>query len=683
MSQSSQHPRRGDLDGLRAVAVLAVVVNHFFEWPLGGFIGVDVFYVLSGFLITGILVREFGRTGWISFQHFYIRRVKRILPAALLVLAATVAVAHLVWYPTQARQVLLDGVAGLLFASNWHFIRLRTDYLAADGPVSPVQHFWSLAVEEQFYIVWPLLILGVAVWALKRQRSRSRHLAAWMVAVAVLSFAWSLGTSFFLREFAYFDTVSRVWELAAGAILAVTIHRLRLSEIVARSLAWSGLILIVVGAFVVLPSWPFPGPWALVPVVGSLLIIAGGHQQRGIVVLTNPVSQYVGRISYSLYLWHFPVIVFANALFPGHAISTTLAAIIVAFGLSALSYRYVEVPVIRSAWLRGHVHARRRMQVIGALAVGALVIAVSAVQLVGPFAVVSSQRPIPSAVADIAIDPAWVSEQALAAATEAAADSTSWPAVDLASVDDGLAVPAMNTSTGCRNSFMSDAEPKRCEFDVTSPEGTVLVIGDSVGVSWLPAVVAALPTWNVVGLGFADCPAIPVRVDSGTRADRCASAQETMMDEVRTLQPDLVITSNSQRHIEQLESGASGQEAELEWQDAVARFVGAARETGASVAILSNPPSAVDPAACLTRFAAPSACAKSVDATFERKSAAERAGAAATNATFVDVSGWLCDAERVCPMVIGTTVVRYDGAHLTAAASANLGGILRTHLPVE
>lgn len=167
---AKRKPFRRDIQGLRALAVLLVVANHISGWPYGGFIGVDVFFVISGYLITSQLLREQRSTGWISISSFYARRLRRIVPVATLVAAVTVLASYLFWLAPRNLQTLLDGIASVLWVSNWHFAALGTDYLAPDEAVSPLQHYWSLSVEEQFYVVMPWAVIMLGALAIKFQK---------------------------------------------------------------------------------------------------------------------------------------------------------------------------------------------------------------------------------------------------------------------------------------------------------------------------------------------------------------------------------------------------------------------------------------------------------------------------------------------------------------------------------
>ncbi|PPF34313.1 acyltransferase family protein [Pseudoclavibacter sp. AY1H1] len=675
------HTRRGDLNGLRAVAVLLVVANHLTVSPVGGFIGVDVFYVLSGFLISGILIREYQRTGSISFQHFYIRRVKRILPVATLVLLVTVAVAFLVWFPTRANQTVLDALAALFFVSNWHFVRLGTDYLQATGPVSPLQHYWSLAVEEQFYVVWPIALLMVASLATKRGRKIVRPLLWFMVAATALSFAWALYSSRAMPEFAYFDTISRVWELGLGAIAALLLPFAKISHGVGRLLAYAGVTLIVVGAFVITPEWPFPGPWAVVPVAGSLLILAGGAQGRGIVLLDNAVARYIGRISYSLYLWHFPVIVFLHSVDSANSVVMGIAAVFMMFGLSILSYHFIELPIINSSWLKSHTSARRSRQLIGAIAVGVFVLGMSAVQLRGPYSLVAAggDSSTGASVAEATIAPGWDSAAALSARVDESLRTNTWPEIDLGSLDESLATPGMDTEVGCRNS-VSSSEALVCERAASGGETrTAVVVVDSVAISWIPAVEQALPGWRVLGFGYAACPAVLAPVGSGERGEQCAAAQQRMLDFVAAEAPDLVLTSSAQSSLAGLSSGARADAALDEWQLGVEAFTTEAAASGAQVVVIGNPPAGLNPQECVTRATGPLACTSSLQESTLAKAQAEASAVDAAGGRYVDVIDWFC-SHGSCPMLIDDTVLRYDGAHLTNDASASFGRVLAESL---
>jgi peptidoglycan/LPS O-acetylase OafA/YrhL len=294
--------KRLDIEGLRAIAIVAVILDHLVAWPSGGFVGVDVFFVISGFLITALLLREHERTGTISFNDFYKRRIRRIMPASTLVLVVTVAVSYFLFNAGRFTATALDALSALFFAGNWRFAATGTDYFQSTAAPSPVQHFWSIAVEEQFYFVWPWLML--LIFALVGRRAlgdhRRSHLFAGgvMLLLTVGSFAWAMYESVNAPTLAYFSTFSRTWELGVGALLAVFgMNLLRINDAIRPFLAWAGLAGILVSLFVINGELTFPAPWAALPVISTALVIAAGTggERRGLAVLRNPVMAHLGK----------------------------------------------------------------------------------------------------------------------------------------------------------------------------------------------------------------------------------------------------------------------------------------------------------------------------------------------------------------------------------------------------
>ncbi|WP_231735123.1 acyltransferase family protein [Microbacterium hominis] len=354
-------PLRRDIQGLRALAVLAVIGAHAAGWPRGGFAGVDVFFVISGFLITGMLLREQRATGRIRLARFYGRRARRLLPAALVTVGAVIGAAFALFGRARAEQVLWDGVSALLLVSNWRFTQQGTDYFHAGDAVSPLQNFWSLSVEEQFYLVWPGLLIVSLLFVpavARRGRAVATVVAAWAVVVIAASFGWALLQGASAPTAAYFSTATRAWEFALGALLAAGVPVLRrIPAAAAALLAWIGVAGVVASLLLIDPATVgFPGPWAAAPTAATVLALAGGvaASPRALFPWTNPLAVVVGNASYSLYLWHFPVVVFAAALLPASPWSLPLTLAIVAV-VGFASYAIVEQPLRYAPFLGGRV----------------------------------------------------------------------------------------------------------------------------------------------------------------------------------------------------------------------------------------------------------------------------------------------------------------------------------------
>ncbi|TAP45173.1 acyltransferase family protein [Arthrobacter sp. S39] len=698
---------RPDIEGLRAVAVLLVVANHLIAFPEGGYIGVDVFFVISGYLITGQLFRESAKTGWISFTGFYAKRLRRIVPAATLVAAVTAAVSYSIWYLPRASQTSIDGLASLFWVSNWHFAAAGTDYLQASGPISPFQHYWSLSVEEQFYVFWPWLLLALGSIFTKASTPTYRTcLMVGIAMVAVLSYFWAIVETATNPTFAYFDTAARAWEFAAGALIALSAHRIR--EIRwpwTKFLSAIGLTIIFGSSIALTATSSFPGPWALVPVFGAVLFIFGNESRLGwgMSLVTNKVARYVGRISYSLYLWHFPVIVYLTVLFP-HSIWAPALSIPIMFLLAHLTYRYVETPVRHSAWLRSwegystsaqQMKPSRRYQVLLAVGTAGLIIGLSVAQLKGPdvlrnaaaaSALLNDRGPAAS-VGRFDTESHIAGEIDLSLNNPKALRVTV-PAVN--QLDASQESEAMNTSTGCRNT-VGTLKPKICVHGEETAPKRAVILGDSMAMSWVPTINAALEssTWRTTTLGYANCSPYDVdtmpSVPNPSFIAQCRESKKHMQKLVDEVQPDVVFLSGGIGDYQRQADGSVGEAAKENWAAAVERTTAALSVTGARVIVMSSPPPGQDTLACVDRITAFAKCERTIPDVWFEKTLAEsfataRAVQSGAQADFVDSRSWFCGANNACPAVIGPYIVRFDSGHMTNAFAESLGTLLRGRL---
>jgi peptidoglycan/LPS O-acetylase OafA/YrhL len=350
---------RPEIQALRAIAVATVVVFHF--WPgliSGGYVGVDVFFAISGFLITGHLVREVEGSGRVSLAGFWARRARRILPAALLVLLFCAVATYLIVPLNLWDQFFREIQASTLYVENWYLAHQAVDYLGADNRPSPVQHYWSLSVEEQFYIVWPVLIL-VAMTIARNGSAllRRRSILVMLALLTSLSLAYSIWFTATDPAAAFFVTPTRVWEFGAGGLLAM-LAASSARPALRAAVSWLGVAMILVAAFAYTPETPFPGAAAILPIAGTLAVIwAGSPQLRWAPTgwMSLRPAQWLGDVSYSVYLWHWPLLILAPFLLL-EQLGTGIKLVLIALTLilAALSKHFVEDPLRSGPLLASH-----------------------------------------------------------------------------------------------------------------------------------------------------------------------------------------------------------------------------------------------------------------------------------------------------------------------------------------
>lgn len=693
---SEAKSKRRDIQGLRALAVIAVISDHLVHWPSGGFVGVDVFFVLSGFLITGLLLREHDKSGSISFADFYRRRIRRIMPAATVVLATTAGVSFLLLNASRGQQILADSVWAFFFSANWHFAAVGTDYFQASGLVSPVQHFWSLAVEEQFYFVWPwlmLLIFWLAGSSTKWDRLRAhRAIGFAMLAIVVASFAWALSQSVLNPTGAYFSTFTRAWELGVGALIAVLAPTFkRIPSALRPVLAWLGIVAIVWSLFGITADMLFPAPWAAAPVLATALVIAAGTggDQRFMWPLTNRISGYVGDISYSLYLWHFPVIILAQALLPSETPVFYLATVICMFALSVASFHLVEERVRHSEWLLPKSGRRPQKSApldpamlkyagLGVLAVVTALVCGMAIFKGAPTAPVAKPMPVASAgsgetaLADTSPQGTLTSEISAALAVQAFPDLN--PSIDSLGIEKWSKRP----ETACMN--VSDRNIDSCATGAAGATRTVAVLGDSFAVAWLPGIRAALEPlgYTVQALTMGQCPAAAVQVTKagGAPFPECTEHLAWAVGQVATMKPELTILASAQDStFSRLASGNKGTQAASEIASGLQETIAKIGSSTSRIAVLSSPPEGRNLQECVTKLGRPSDCVTAPSQNWQSLRTAESNVVNGPNLTYVDTSSWFC-VHGSCPGFVGNMPVRVDSGHLTVEYSVKLAPLL-------
>ena len=660
---AAEHPgHRRDIQGLRAVAVLLVVLGHAGVPGLdGGYVGVDVFFVISGFLITGLLLREHRGTGRIALARFYARRAARLLPAATLVTVVTLAAAWWWLPPARVPGHGWDALAAAGYAVNVRLAAVATDYFAAQA-ASPFQHFWSLAVEEQFYLLWPLLLLAVVV------RRGGRWVTAALAVVSLAFGAWQLTQS---APWAYFGLPGRAWELLAGALLALFAVR------VPRPVGWLGLAAIAAAAVGYDGTTPFPGVAALVPVLGAAAVIAAGGPARW---LENAPMQWLGRLSYGWYLWHWPLLVVVPAAL-GRDVGTAGRLGLCAAGLllALATYHWLENPVRHARAVTRH--PVRGLALGAGLSAGTAALALLAVAWppavpAGPASASTRDRLLAAA------DP-----QAELGRLIAAAERTRRLPGNLRPALASAAGDKVRPQTdGCHLTLNSGVREPACTYGPADATGTIVLFGDSHALQWFPALerYAERHGRRLVSLTRSSCSPAPVTTVNA-RLNRpyteCEPWRRSALERIRQLRPDLVVVASITNYPGLLTGDPA--DPRRVWTDAWDRLLTGLRADAGRVAVMGDTPMlGGDPLDCLsTHGTAVDACLEPAGRVLRDPQwraavleAARRAGA-----TVVDPVPWLCAAR--CPLVVGDLLVYRDTDHLTSAYAEALHPVLERALP--
>lgn len=680
---------RRDIQALRALAVILVVTNHL--WPgrlSGGYVGVDVFFVISGFLITDHLTRELSKTGTLGLARFYARRVRRLLPAAFLVLVASAVLTYLLLPVLEWRRGAWEIFASAFYVENWALAAQSVNYSALNDAATAAQHYWSLSVEEQFYLVWPLLLL--LAWGIARKRSYSprRGLLLAIGLVAAVSFVASLALTSSLPAQAYFVTPTRAWEFAFGGAAALMLPRVNLSRSIALALASLGWAAIVVGAVLFSASTPFPGFAALLPVLGTVsVLVANTDRWKGPLgqALRNPGVQWLGDISYSLYLWHWPLIVFAPYLLSRHpGLLDRVAILGVSLLLAGLTRRYIEVPGQRARLLSA---SPKRTFIAMVSAMG--LIAVLCCALLVAFRISPASQATVSESPPQAVD----CEGPRAAVTIGCEAPFSVP---ISNPEMGEANAYYNAPDLCQTDktvlvFGDLNTTTRCDFSGGAPDApSVWLVGDSHAQhwQWLVFDLARENGWNVTTSYVGGCAPGDVAFigyHGGTDpalAARCTAWANAVVDQLALDGADLVFTSAFTR-AQQIDD-RSGTPIAEQWFEGLSRTWQSWVDTGATVVVLGDAPLNVDvrDPQCIARNAtAPQNCGAARDAAQPPDPmliAADRF--ADDRVVSFDPTPYFCDATQ-CHGAVGGVPIYFDADHLNLDVTRMMAPLLLANHP--
>lgn len=597
-------PKITQIQGLRALAALLVTLFHA-KWVNGGFIGVDIFYVISGFLITGLLMREIERTGTINFKEFYARRFKRLLPTSFFVLAVTAIFSWLLLPATMRSSLGRDVIAASLYVSNYLFAWWQADYQNLDATPSPVIHYWSLAVEEQFYLLWPLLILTFFIVTTKLKKKIILTLL--VGTITALSFVFSIYQTETSPIWAFYSLPTRAWELGLGALL-VLIPPIRTRKFIGLL----GFIFIIISAFIFGETTAFPGFNAVLPVMGTVMLIATINTWPPFLndVANSRLFQWLGEISYPLYLWHWPLLVLPSTYFARPlAVYERILAIIATIILADLTHRFIEEPFRKTKTIPTLVFKRTVIITIVSLMIGTTIF-------------FSSSDKIDVSGINGAVSLAEIKARPLV-------------------YDDG-----------CHANY-SQTQSAKCEYANIKSQKTIVLYGDSHAAQWFPALVeiATRSGYKLVSLTKSACPSVDtVRLDQGGfKMSRCHQWRISSIKRIQQIKPDVLIMSSFQY----FSQPPRFSDREKWWNDGQRKLLTQVSNASPHLIYLTDTPHPLrDIPACLANYSI-SKCN-----TTQRSENLSISGF-----EVIDPNSWLC--SRVCPAVKDGVVAYRDASHIS------------------
>ncbi|HVO56032.1 MAG TPA: acyltransferase family protein [Solirubrobacterales bacterium] len=656
---------RPDIEGLRAIAIVAVLLCHAgIPAFAGGYVGVDVFFVISGFLITRLLLGELGRHGTISIPRFYARRAKRLLPLSALLLGSVGVLSLILLSPLRAVEVSGDIISSATYTANWHFAAQSVDYFAQDIEPSPVLHLWSLAIEEQFYFVWPALMLGVTWYQRRKGRPVRGILLLALAVVFIASLIFGIAYTDSQPAAAYFSTFGRAWELALGGGLAL-LGGVRLPRGAGVAIGWAGVAAIVYAILAFDANTPFPGVAALVPTLGTAALILAGSSvyRQARAAVATPLSlrpvRYVGRISYSWYLWHWPALVFAAVIWGPLSPLAGCAVVLASLLPTVLGHHFIEDPVRRA---RGLARMPGRALALGAACmVFAIGVGVALENAQPSF----EAAPISEVRGAAALASQKVPQQSASAVRpnplDARADRSQ-------AFYDGCLVGIAGTNSG------------HCLYGNPHGTRTLILFGDSHALQYFAPLqkLAKKNNWRLIDLTKAECTPGEVEVQSmveDREYSQCDAWREKELERIEeaggratlVMAGDTAYTAYGPNG-EKLSGKANADALEAGYKATLERVQAAGLD---AVVIRDTPASVKDIPSCVSEDLNDlEACAfprpHDWDIEYDVRAAESTPGV-----HLIDITAEICPSE-LCRAVIGNALVYRDKAHLTATFARTL-----------
>jgi peptidoglycan/LPS O-acetylase OafA/YrhL len=713
---------RPDIEGLRAVAVVFVILSHLqLSGNLfsGGFVGVDIFFVISGYLITSLLMHEYSKnakankgSGWISLRTFYFRRVRRLLPAAILVLFTTVLFSYIFLNSVKAGQTLKDSLFAFFFLANLNLISQNTDYFQQGFESGPLQHFWSLSVEEQYYLIFPtLFLITVVLNGLKIGKYRLRwrkRLALVVGTLTTVSLIWSIIQSNASPVSGYFSSLTRAWEIGVGSLLAIGIFKgvPKESRLLNTVLGSAGVFGIFLSLIIFNNGSLFPGFNALLPTISTCcLIYVGASSSQSVVtrLLSTKVFTFVGKISYSLYLWHLPILILIPQ-FLEPALSQSVSRVILLipiFLLSILTYFFIERPMrtvnppakweVRSRSLKDQTLEKFNQIEVSLLILIVISLTVGVLYSNGTLRVPKSDQQISEASelnAQPTVSPTAEAikpevdeyQQALALWQEQLSSG-----LNITTIPNGLNPPLAAQSgyaPGEWGECLNSRIPS-CTTGLADAKKIAVVVGDSYASAIFPMVSNALNNseWQVIGIFRAECMiADVVPIIKGKIDNECSNYRKSWFNYLKSLKPDLVILSDN--FDAEFSVPTTGSTSLGYWQTKLGESLKIVTSSSKNVIYFTAAPTVKALQDCVVaNVDIGEGCVGKPSARNTKRQIAATV-ANSYGARSIDSREWTCVFQG-CPPIVGNVAVYTDGAHFTRQFVMTLAPLFRAWLAKE
>lgn len=632
---------RTDIQALRAIAVVAVIIAHSKIGLAGGFVGVDIFFVISGFLITLNILKEITSTGTVSLSNFYAKRFLRILPAAFFTIFITFLISLFLLSPVQLLTNLYDGLFSIFSLLNFRLAINSTNYFANTEAISPFQHFWSLCIEEQFYLLWPALILFCTKLFSKKYSIKST-----LNIILILIILLSLCASYFVTQvspsWAYFGLHTRAWELAIGCFIAVNIGMFeKIPLLTSKILSLIGVVFLFLSFYFINEDTTFPGLWALIPTLGTaIIIISGANFHDSIIqkIFAFRPFQFVGNISYSLYLVHWPIFVAMFYIYgKSLSIAEVLIGIIFSFAMAIFSYYFIENPFRTSSFFKNNIKKTFKFSLI----------TISLITILFSLTINATNKskiiPLNYQIDDI---------ETLDKKIKIAVTQNTIP-VDLQSK---LSQIGDDKYPGCFSERATPVieEEMVCNLGDTNSAKVVVMIGDSHAWQWTKAWsnIAALHNFKLITFTKSSCP----MQDIQKNYTACVSWKEMVFDRISQLKPSIII--------------AGGMTYSESTPENYQTYINKIKQLSSRVIVIQDTP--------YPTLNVPECLAKNLNniqnCSFERKKAyfasaqrdQDKDIATKSGLRVIDPFDWFC-SEKICPPIIDNNFVYFDVNHISTA----------------